>query len=147
MAEHAHRSPDDQYLETPPGAGYEHTDAAIGPLVHFAFWLVISAIIVHVGLGVAYWYMVRSSETARAAQSFPLATEQARRLPPAPQLQQIPSRDMYELRTQQETALHSYGWVGHCDGAATVIAGLSTVTSSGPPSRVFPSTRAVLPST
>ena len=38
MAEHAHRSPDDQYLETPPGAGYEHTDASIAPLVHFAFW-------------------------------------------------------------------------------------------------------------
>src|SRR5256885_98227 len=106
MAEHAHRSPDDQYLETPPGAGYEHTDAAIGPLVQFAFWLVVSAVIVHVGLGVGYWYMVRSSETARAAQPFPLAAEQARRLPPGPGLQQIPSKEMYELRTQQDADLH-----------------------------------------
>ena len=111
MAEHAHRSPDDQYLETPPGAGYEHTDAAIGPLVQFAFWLFISAVIVHVVLALGYLYMKRSMETSQAAQPFPLAAEQARRLPPAPQLQQIPSREMYELRTQQESDLHSYGWV------------------------------------
>ena len=111
MAEHAHRSPDDQYLETPPGAGYEHTDASIGPLVQFAFWLVVSAVIVHVVLAVGYLYMKRAAETPQAAQQFPLAAEQARRLPPAPQLQQIPSREMYELRTQQETDLHSYGWI------------------------------------
>jgi hypothetical protein len=120
MAEHAHHSPDDQYLETPPGAGYEHTDAAIGPLVHFAFWLVISAIIVHVGLGFGYWFMIRSSETPRAAQQFPLATEQAYRLPPAPQLQQIPGREMYEFRTQQEADLHSYGWVDKNTGTVHI---------------------------
>ena len=111
MAEHAHRSPDDQYLETPPGAGYEHTDAAIGPLVQFAFWLFISAIIVHVVLAIGYLYMKQSMETSQAAQPFPLAADQAHRLPPAPQLQQIPSKEMYELRTQQESDLHSYGWV------------------------------------
>jgi hypothetical protein len=120
MAEHAHRSPDDQYLETPPGAGYEHTDAAIKPLIQFAFWLVISALLVHVVLGIGYWYMVRSSATARGAQPFPLAAEQARRLPPAPQLQQIPSREMYELRTQQESDLHTYGWVDKTAGTVHI---------------------------
>ena len=39
MAQHAHhgavahQTPDDQYLETPPGAGYEHTDAHVGPMI------------------------------------------------------------------------------------------------------------------
>ena len=40
MSEHAqhhdiagHSSADDQYLETPPGAGYEHTDANVGVMV------------------------------------------------------------------------------------------------------------------
>ena len=111
MAEHAHRSPDDQYLETPPGAGYEHTDAEVRPLVQFAIWLVISAILVHVVLAIGYLYLKRSMETPQAAQPFPLAAEEAHRLPPAPQLQQIPSKEMYELRTQQETDLHSYGWI------------------------------------
>jgi hypothetical protein len=111
MAEHAHRSPDDQYLETPPGAGYEHTDAAITPLVHFAFWLIISAVLVHVVLGIGYWYMVRAAETPQAAEQFPLAADQSYRLPPAPNLQQIPSKEMYELRTEQQADLNSYGWV------------------------------------
>ena len=120
MAEHAHRSPDDQYLETPPGAGYEHTDASVGPLVQFAFWLFISAVIVHVVLAVGYLYMKRSMETSQGAQQFPLAAEQARRLPPAPQLQQIPSREMYELRTQQESDLHDYGWIDKSAGTVHI---------------------------
>jgi hypothetical protein len=120
MVEHANRSPDDQYLETPPGSSYEHTDAAIRPLVQFAFWLVISAILVHVVLAAGYWYMKRTMETAQSAQAFPLAADEAHRLPPAPQLQQIPSRDMYELRTAQETDLHSYGWVDKNAGTVRI---------------------------
>jgi hypothetical protein len=120
MAEHAHRSPDDQYLETPPGAGYEHTDASISPLVHFAFWLIVSALIVHVVLGGMYMFMIKESSTPRAAQQFPLAAEQARRLPPEPQLQQIPSKDLYEFRTREETDLHSYGWVDKDGGTVHI---------------------------
>jgi hypothetical protein len=121
MAEHAaHRSPDDQYLETPPGAGYEHTDASISPLVHFAFWLVVSAVIVHVGLAGFYWFMQRQSAVPQQAQQYPLATEQSRRLPAEPRLQQIPSQDMYQLRLRQEDQLHSYGWVDKSAGTVHI---------------------------
>jgi hypothetical protein len=118
MAEHAqphdvrgHRMADDQYLETPPGAGYEHTDASVGVMVKFAFWLFISAIIVHVGLGLMYALLIRESTERVATRRYPLSVNQGPRPPAAPTLQQFPANELYEFRTKEEAELHSYGWV------------------------------------
>jgi hypothetical protein len=118
MAEHAqphdvrgHRIADDQYLETPPGSSYEHTDAHVGPMVRFGLWLFISAIIVHVGLGLMYALLIRESTESVATRRYPLAVNQGPRLPAAPTLQQFPANELYEFRTQEEAELHSYGWV------------------------------------
>ena len=45
-------SADDEYLETPPGSTYEHTDATVGIIVKFLFWIAVMAVVVHLGLGV-----------------------------------------------------------------------------------------------
>jgi hypothetical protein len=118
MAEHAHQhgalshaSADDQYLETPPGSTYEHTDAHVGPMIQFGIWLVVSAIIVHVGLAAMYWLLVRESTERVASQRYPLAVDTPPRLPAEPRLQQFPRNELYEFRTKEEQQLHSYGWV------------------------------------
>lgn len=111
MAEHAHHSADDQYLETPPGAGYEHTDADAGVMVKFAFWLIVSAVLVHVGLGAMYWLLIRQAEEPQATKQFPIATSPAPRLPPEPRLQQSGANDMYDFRTKEDADLQTYGWV------------------------------------
>jgi hypothetical protein len=118
MAEHAHHadvaghhSADDQYLETPPGAGYEHTDADAGVMVKFAFWLIVSAVIVHVGLGAMYWLMIRQAEEPADTRRYPVATSLAPRLPPEPRLQQSGVNVLYGFRTKEDAELHSYGWV------------------------------------
>ena len=127
MAEHAqphdvrgHRMADDQYSETPPGAGYEHTDANVGVMVKFAFWLFISAIIVHVGLGLMYALLIRESTESVATRRYPLAVNQGPRLPAAPTLQQFPANELYEFRTQEEAELHSYGWVDKNAGTVRI---------------------------
>jgi hypothetical protein len=121
MAEHVHHHPphdlvrhgdaDDQYLETPPGSGYEHTDASVGVLVQFAIWLIVSAIIVHVGLAGMYWFLIRQSAEPAATKQYPIAVNEAPRLPPEPRLQRSGSSDLYDFRTKEEMELHSYGWV------------------------------------
>jgi hypothetical protein len=118
MAEHAHRhgalgyrSPDDQYLETPPGSSYEHTDAHVEPVVRFAIWLVVSAIVVVVGVAAMYWLMIRDAEEPASTQEYPLAVNAPQRLPPKPRLQQFPPNELYEFRMKEEAELHSYGWV------------------------------------
>ena len=118
MAEHVHHhhalshaSADDQYLETPPGSTYEHTDAHVAPMVRFAIWLVISAIIVHVGLAAMYWLLVRESTERVDTQRYPLAVNTPPRLPAEPRLQQFPRNELYDFRTKENQQLHSYGWV------------------------------------
>jgi len=118
MAEHVHHqhalshaSPDDQYLETPPGSTYEHTDAHVRPMVQFAIWLVVSAVIVHVGLAAMYWLLVRESTERVDTQRYPLAVNTPTRLPAEPRLQQFPRNELYDFRTKENEQLHSYGWV------------------------------------
>ena len=118
MAEHiqhhsalSHASADDQYLETPPGSTYEHTDAHVGPMVKFAIWLVVSAIIVEVGLAAMYWLLIRESTERVDTQRYPLAVNTPPRLPAEPRLQQFPRTELYDFRMKENQQLHSYGWV------------------------------------
>jgi hypothetical protein len=113
MADHEHAthgSPDDQYGGTPSGAGFEHTDADVWIIVKFLAWLLVSAIVIHAGLGVLYQLMIqRAMETGE--QPYPLAAAQEQRLPPAPRLQQFPLNERYEFRRGEESLLQNYGWM------------------------------------
>ena len=118
MAEHVqqhaavrHSSADDQYLHTPPGSTYEHTDAHVGPMIKFALWLVISAAVVHVGLAGMYWLLIRESTERVDTQRYPLAVNGPPRLPAEPRLQQFPRNELYDFHMKEDAALHSYGWV------------------------------------
>ena len=108
-AAHGHASADDEYLETPPGAGYEHTDASVGIIVKFGLWLAVSAIIIHVGLGFLFGIFVKRSEEVSA--EFPLATGQEHRLPAGPRLQQFPENEFLDFRQRENAVLGNYGWV------------------------------------
>jgi hypothetical protein len=105
----AHGSADAEYAVTPPGSGHEHTDASVWIIVKFGIWLVISAILIHIGLGFLFGLWVKQSEETVA--EFPLATGQERRLPAAPRLQQFPENEFYEFRQREEAVLERYGWV------------------------------------
>jgi hypothetical protein len=118
MAHHDHAadgSPDNQYLETPPEAGYEHTDVDVWIIVKFLCWLAVSAVIIHVGLGMLYQVLIQQSmETGQ--QPYPLAAAQEQRLPPTPRLQQFPANERYQFRLGEENLLQSYGWMNRDAG-------------------------------
>ena len=114
-----HASADDEYLETPPGSTYEHTDATIGIIVKFLFWLAVSAVAVHLGLGVVYSLLIdRAME--RGEQRYPLAAAQGQRLPPAPRLQQKPRNQLYDFREGERTLLEGYGWMNRNEGVVHI---------------------------
>ena len=98
-----------EYRVTPSGAGHEHTDANVWLIAKFGLWLLISAIVIHVGMGVMFGMFVEMREETE--QTFPLATGQERRLPAAPRLQQFPENELYEFRQREETTLQQYGWI------------------------------------
>ena len=115
----AHGSPDDQYLETPPGAEYEHTDASIGIIVKFLVWLVVSAVVIHFGLGLMYQLLITQS-TEVGEPRYPLARADERRLPPMPRLQQFPPNELYQYRLGEEELLHNYGWMNKNAGTVHI---------------------------
>ncbi|MBI2827659.1 MAG: hypothetical protein HYX77_00120 [Acidobacteria bacterium] len=108
-------SADQEYLETPSGSTYEHTDADVWIIVKFLFWLAVSAVIIHVGLGLVYGLLIeRAMETGE--QRYPLAVAQGERLPPAPRLQQFPRKELDEFRQGEESLLQRYGWMNRNAG-------------------------------
>jgi hypothetical protein len=110
---------DEQYVSTPEGAGYEHTDANVWQIVKFGIWLTVTAIVVHIGLGLMYQMLIKqSSETQE--QRYPLASRTEPRLPPAPRLQQFPRTEYYEFRLDEQQKLESYGWVNKDAGVVHI---------------------------
>ena len=101
---------DAQYYETPPGAGYEHTDASVGTIVRFGIWLLVAAVLVHFGLAFMYGMLIEQSKDLQEPR-YPLATASENRLPPQPRLQQFPRNDMYEFRVNEDAQMKGYGWV------------------------------------
>ncbi len=114
-----HASADDEYLETPPGSTYEHTDATTGPIVKFLLWLAVSAVVIHFGIAGIYALLIdQAMETGE--QRYPLAATSGERLPPAPRLQQKPRNEFYDFRRDEQGLLESYGWMNRNDGVAHI---------------------------
>jgi hypothetical protein len=123
MADHhavGHPSPDDEYLETPAGSEYEHTDANVRVILKFLLWLVISAVVIHFGLGLMYGFLIEQSKETGDRQ-YPMAAPAGeRQLPPTPRLQQFPHNELYEFRVGEEDLLHHYGWMNKNAGTVHI---------------------------
>ena len=101
---------DKQYMVTPEGSGYEHTDANVWQIVKFGIWLVVTAIVVQIGVGGMYQLMIEQSKVT-TEQPYPLASTTEPRLPPEPRLQQFPRNEYYQFHLTEQQKLESYGWV------------------------------------
>lgn len=117
----AHDSADYEYAFTPVGAGYEHTDANTFILAKFALWLLISALVIHAGIWMAF-YLFAEQREAKTEAEFPLAVEVSDqpRLPAAPRLQRVPATEIMEFRRQEDKILHGYGWVDKNAGTVRI---------------------------
>ena len=71
---------DVQYMSTPEGSGYEHTDANVWQIVKFGIWLVITAVVVHIGMGGMYMMLIEQAKVT-GEQPYPLAATSASLLP------------------------------------------------------------------
>jgi hypothetical protein len=104
-------SPDDDYLQTPPGSTYEHTDASPKPLMSFLFWCLVSALAIHLGLAGAWQFLISAGVSREADERrYPLAAAQPHQLPPLPRLQQFPENERYAFRREEQRLLNSYSW-------------------------------------
>ena len=123
MADHqavGHASPDDEYLETPPGAEYEHTDANVRIIFKLLIWLATSAVVIHFGLGLMYGFLIEQSKETGDRQ-YPMAAPADERLLPAPpRLQQFPQNELHQFRVGEDELLHRYGWMNKNAGTVHI---------------------------
>jgi hypothetical protein len=122
MAEHPdalHASPDDEYLETTPDSGHEHTDANVWMIVQFAIWLTGTAVVVHVLMWLMFLWFVDAREAVTPPE-FPLVVGQEQRLPAGPRLQRFPANEMVEFRQQENSDLTTYGWIDRNAGTVHI---------------------------
>jgi hypothetical protein len=104
-----HAPADHEYDVTPPGATHEHTDANVWIIAKFGLWLMIAAVIVHIGMGLLFGLFVQQSEETEHV--FPLRVGQGERLPVEPRLQRFPENEITGFRQQEENVLETYGWI------------------------------------
>jgi hypothetical protein len=112
-------SAEDQYLETPSGAGYEHTDASVYIVLRFILWLAVAAVVIHIGLALLFDALA-ARRVERTEPRFPLAVRDEPLVPPEPRLQRFPREDILNLRMREEQELQSYGWIDRGAGAVRI---------------------------
>jgi hypothetical protein len=134
-----HGSVDDQYLVTPPGAGYEHTDANVWLIAKFMFWLAISAVLIHLGVWGMFAVLVEQVRDT-AEPSFPTAVGQEHRLPAEPRLQRFPANEALDFRQQEAAGAESYRWVDRAAGTVQIpiTEAMRLTVERGLPARVTP---------
>ena len=110
---------DVQYMSTPEGSAYEHTDANVWQIIKFGIWLIITAVVVHLGLGVMYKALIEQAKV-KTEQPYPLASTTEPRLPPEPRLQQFPRNEYYQHYLTDQQKLHGYSWVNKDAGVVRI---------------------------
>jgi hypothetical protein len=113
-----HAPADHEYDVTPPGAAHEHTDANVWIIAKFGLWLMIAAVIVHIGMGLLFGLFVQQREETEHV--FPLAVGQRERVPADPRLQRFPENEISGFRRQEENVLETYGWIDRAAGRVQI---------------------------
>ncbi len=111
---------DNEYGPTPPGAGYEHTDIDPSVGYRFAVWLGVAMILSAALVYGIFVFIDRQAKAHDAAvQQFPLAQGVSQE-PPSPRLQTQPFKDVWQLKTEERSALTSYGWLDQPGGVVHI---------------------------
>jgi hypothetical protein len=91
-------------------SGHKASDVNIRGVVVFTVGLIIVIVVIYLVVWGTFDYFA-AREGSRDTPLSPLAGDAATPVPPAPQLQSSPSRELHEMRAEEDALLHSYRWV------------------------------------
>ncbi len=103
--------------EPPPHeAGYERTDAAVGPTLRAGVYLLAAMFLVSFVVVPLYWFYARRETAAQPERATVLKASP----PPAafPRLVASEPRALAEFRAREDALLGSYGWIDRDRGLA-----------------------------
>lgn len=104
-------------MQTPPTApGYETRDVNTRGILYFVIGLFVLLVFSLVSMRWLFGYFSETQPLGPAASPF----TNSRNLPMEPRLQIQPEQDLIRVRTTQEDALNSYGWVDRANGIVRI---------------------------
>jgi len=96
--------------------GYERRDANTRVLLHYGIWLGVVLGVVLLTMKLTFNYLSAKDPLGPPPTPF----ENARTMPPKPQLQVQPHQDLKTYCEQEKNNLESYGWVDSQNGVARI---------------------------
>lgn len=102
-----------------PTVHHEESDVDVRGVLAFAAALVVFSIVV-TGIVWGFYRYFEAREARQPQPSYPLAAQQADRVPPEPRLQTNPREDLRQLREQEDLVLTTYGWVDENAGVVRI---------------------------
>lgn len=106
--------------EPDASAGYEKSDASIGGLLQFGFWLAVVIVVTLFAMAWAFKYFSKIEPLGEPAAPSAVVNPNLRQLPPSPRLQTAPHEDLADYCQQQEREVNTYGWVDRSAGIVRV---------------------------
>ena len=100
----------DHPVHTNPDVGFEKEDVNATSLIKFLLWLVVGTVAIVFLLWRLYFVFV-AQEAARQPPPPIMKPTAAQMAPLPPLLQEHPYRDLASFRAEEDSLLHSYGWV------------------------------------
>jgi cytoskeletal protein RodZ len=97
----------------------EERDVRISAVLWFGFWLLVAAVVIHVGL----WGLFRlfaAQERSVQRTLAPGVSASLKRTPSMPRLEPLPLAPRSALRASEDARLSSYGWVDRANGVARI---------------------------
>ncbi len=108
----------DRERTEPASVDHETSDVNIRAIFGFALGLTVTTMIVGFAVWVLFQYF-NAREARTVFVEYPLASQESR-VPPEPRLQTNPREDLGNLRTREDQALNSYGWVDKNAGVVRI---------------------------
>jgi len=106
---------DETFQQSP--TGHESRDADIRPIILTAIGLALSVVVV--GLIVYGVFQYLAAHPATSVQSSPMTVLDSQ-IPPAPRIEEHPAIQIQQLRSQEDRALTTYGWVNKKAGVVRI---------------------------
>lgn len=102
-----------------PKVAREDKDVRISAILWFAFWLVVGAILIHVGLWGVFRLFAAQATSEQPAME-PNVVASLKRTPSDPRLEPLPLAQRRELSATENARLSSYAWVDRSRGVARI---------------------------
>jgi len=109
-------------VDAPPlnaNVSREERDVRISAILWFGFWLLVSAVVIHVAIWGLFRLFAAQERTGQRTLA-PGVAASLQRTPREPRLEPLPLAPRAALRASEDARLSSYGWVDRANGVARI---------------------------